>query len=67
MKDTDQHESEKKISRSVLEMNYRLLEILLTEVTSHNMELLNTVHELLEKQNNLGNLGNVREFKQQVN
>jgi len=44
IKDTDRHESEKKIW---------LLEMRLTEATAQNMELLNTVHELLEEQDNL--------------
>lgn len=37
------------------------MEMLLTEVKAHNMELLHTGHELLEEQKNLGNLGNVQQ------
>ena len=37
------------------------MEMLLTEVKAHNMDLLYTGHELLEEQKNLGNLGNVQQ------
>jgi hypothetical protein len=55
IKDKNQIELDKNTSRSVLDLNYRFLEMGFNAVTAHNMELLNTVHDLLEDQDNLRN------------
>ena len=58
IKDKNQIELDKKTSRSILDLNYRFLEMGFNAATAHNMELLNTVHDLLEDQDNL--MGNTR-------
>jgi len=57
--------------RSVLELQYKLLEMRFMEATAHNVDLVNTVQELLEEQENLRNgrrlSDNASELKQQLN
>ncbi len=47
IKGTDHNELDNKTSRSVLDLNYKFLEMRFNEALAHNMKLLNTVHELL--------------------
>jgi hypothetical protein len=44
-----------KTPRSVLELNYKFLEMRFNEALAHNMELLQTLQESLEEQDNLRN------------
>ena len=69
-KATDDDEMYGKTPRSVLELNYKFLEMRFNEALTHNMELLQTLQENLEEQNNLRNgqrLSNdASELKQQL-
>jgi hypothetical protein len=55
IKATESNELDSKTPRSILELNYKFLEMRFNEALAHNMELLHTVHELLEEQENLRN------------
>ena len=55
IKATDYNELDEKTPRSVLELNYKFLEMRFNEALAHNIELLRTVHDLLEEQDNLRN------------
>jgi hypothetical protein len=50
IKAIDYNELVEKTPHSILELNYKFLEMRFNEALAHNMELLNTVHELLEEQ-----------------
>ena len=71
IKVTDDDVLNNKTPRSVLELNYKFLEMRFNEALAHNMELLNTMHELLEEQDNLMNeqqlSDNASELRQQLN
>ena len=71
IKVTDHNELDNTTPRSVLELNYKFLEMRFNEALAHNMELLTTVHELLEEQENLRNGlqldNNASVLKQQIN
>ena len=47
IKGTDHNELDNKTEQSVLDLNYKFLEMRFNEALAHNMKLLNTVHELL--------------------
>ena len=49
------NELDSKTPRPVLELNYKFLEMRFNEALAHNVELLNTMHKLLEEQDNLRN------------
>ena len=70
IKDTGDDELYGKIPHSVLELNYKFLEMRFNEALAHNMELLQTLHKSLEEQDNLRNgqrLSNhASELKQQL-
>ena len=55
IKTTESNELDSKTPRSILEINYKFLEMRFNEALAHNTELLHTVHELLEEQDNLRN------------
>ena len=71
IKATDDNGLENIPPRSVLELQYKLLEMRFMEATAHNVDLVNTVQELLEEQENLRNgrrlSDNASELKQQLN
>ena len=71
IKFTEHNDLDSKTPRSVLELNYKFLEMRFNEALTHNAELLNTVHELLEEQDNLRNeqplSNNASELVQQLN
>ncbi len=55
MKVTGDEGLNSKTLRSVLELNYKFLEMRFNEALAYNMELLQTLHESLEEQDNLRN------------
>ena len=55
IKVTGDDELNGKTPRSVLELNYKFLEMRFNEALAHNMELLQTLQESLEEQDNLRN------------